>query len=87
MTTNKRMTSIHISAITDKQIAALKESLGLNQSEIITMAIDRLFQQEIKKETKKTKKGPTPEMIEEAAKKIMAELENPKLAEFLGTDK
>jgi hypothetical protein len=43
----KRLTSIHISELTDKQIEQLKTATGLNQSEVITTAIDRMAREEI----------------------------------------
>lgn len=44
----KSLTSIRMPKITDDQIEALKGKTGLNQSEIITTAIDRMYREEIK---------------------------------------
>ena len=43
----KRLTSIHISEMTDSQIEELRAKTGLNQSEIVTTAIDRMYREEI----------------------------------------
>jgi hypothetical protein len=42
----KRKTSMLLSALTTGQIAHLANQTGLNQSEVIAMAIDRMYQQE-----------------------------------------
>ena len=44
----KKQISIRISDITAKHIAALAEKTGMTQTEIISVAIDRMYREEIK---------------------------------------
>jgi predicted DNA-binding protein len=43
----KRLTSIRLPELTDRQLAELSQLTGLNTSELLTTAIDRMYQQEI----------------------------------------
>lgn len=43
---SKRLTSIRLPEITDRQLAELASVTGLNTTELITTAIDRMYQQE-----------------------------------------
>jgi post-segregation antitoxin (ccd killing protein) len=43
----KRHTTIRLPELTDRQLAELSRLTGLNTSELLTTAIDRMYQQEI----------------------------------------
>lgn len=43
----KRLTAIRLSTYTDKQIDVMVERFGMTKTEVIQMAVDRLFQAEI----------------------------------------
>lgn len=45
---SKRLTSIRLPELTDRQLAELASATGLNTTELLTTAIDRMYQQEIK---------------------------------------
>ena len=45
---SKRLTSIRLPELTDRQLTELASVTGLNATELITTAIDRMHQQEIK---------------------------------------
>lgn len=49
---NTRQTGIRLPELTQRQLSALCESTGMNQSSIVIMAIDRMYRQE--KQTMKT---------------------------------
>jgi hypothetical protein len=63
----KRMTSIRLSEHTDRQLAQLTDRLGVNQSEIISIAIDRMARQEIN-----TMNGPQTFPTKEDADEVIA---------------
>jgi len=44
----KKLISLRISALTEHQIATLQQATGMNQTEIVTVAIDRMSRKEIK---------------------------------------
>lgn len=44
--TNTKQTNVRLSVMTRRQLDTLAESTGMNQSEVIQTAIDRLYQQE-----------------------------------------
>ena len=46
--TNTKQTNVRLSVMTRRQLDTLAESTGMNQSEVIQTAIDRMFQQERK---------------------------------------
>ena len=45
--TAKKLIGIRASDLTVRQIMELTEALGMNQTEVITLAVDRLYQSEI----------------------------------------
>lgn len=51
---SKRLTSIRLPELTDHQLTELASATGLNVTELLTTAIDRMYQQEIKTMTTKT---------------------------------
>jgi len=44
---SKRLTTIRVPEITDRQLAELASATGLNTTELITTAIDRMYREEI----------------------------------------
>lgn len=45
----KRLTSIRLSELTDRQLTDLAQRLVMSQSEVISIAIDRMYQMEVQK--------------------------------------
>ena len=50
---SKKQISIRISKLTEKQIKELLEETGMAQTEIVSIAIDRIYQEEIKMKDKR----------------------------------
>jgi predicted transcriptional regulator len=50
---NKYPTSIRLSDLAQKQLAELAQKIGMTQSQLIALAIDRLWRDEIQKKGQK----------------------------------
>lgn len=48
--TAKKLIAIRASELTIRQMEALKAVLGMNQSEVLTLAVDRLYQVEVEQQ-------------------------------------
>lgn len=53
----KRLTSIRFSDLTDRQLPELAQRLAMSQSEVVTVAIDRLYQSEIANDSRSVEAG------------------------------